>query len=94
MQCGNAYQEDDVYDERQLNYCGRVQMITMNTSREGVREGGSEGGSEGVREGVSFDKSNLSLAAWIGAKQLRSPGAELPRYGSINYPGAMMASPA
>ena len=41
----------------------------------------SEGGSEGVREGVSFDKSNLSLAVWIGAKQLRSPGAELPRYG-------------
>jgi len=34
MQCGNAYQEDDVYDERQLNYWGRVQMITMNTSPE------------------------------------------------------------
>ena len=28
----------------------------------------------------------LFLAAWIGAKQLRSPGAELPRYRSINYP--------
>ena len=34
------------------------------------------------------------LAAWIGAKQLRSPGAELPRYGSINYPWAVMALPA
>ena len=90
MQCGNAYQEDDVYDERQLNYWDRVQMITMNTSREGVREGGSEG----VREGVSFDKSNLSLAAWIGAKQLRSPGAELYRNRSINYLGAVMAVPA
>ena len=33
----------------------------------------------------------LFLAAWIDAKQLRSPGAELPRYGSINNPWALKA---
>ena len=88
MQCGNAYQEDDVYDERQLNYWDRVQMITMNTSREGVREGGSEGGSEGVREGVSFDKSNLSLAAWIGARSRASQVRE-PMHKNPIFEGAL-----
>ena len=38
-----------------------------------------------------LEKLQTAFAAWIGAKQLGSPGAELPRYGSINYPWALMA---
>ena len=37
---------------------------------------------------------NLSPDDNIHPKPFRSPGAEHPRYGSINYPGAMMAAPA
>ena len=36
------------------------------------------------------DDDALNLSFWLLAKQLRSPGAELPRYGSINYQWALM----